>query len=345
MDNNNNDDLDAMFNDDNPTPPEEPTTPPADPAPAEPAKPPAPKPGPQEPKGVVEPPKPGEEQPKPEDGKPGEGEAKKGAPQGQDPNAEGKPAEGQDQPPAPQPPQEPPKPLTREDLRQVINDMQTEQKTSAQALQSMEESVLNAYYPQGLSNVLTDEKTGRELRTPQDVVDVAREQGNEISIEEASQWLMNEQYKLDNQIKEIKDSARGLAETNANFRSGATRVMEIYKPIFDRYPQLQQKIYKSYMKNVKMDSEKDLIISAPDIEDFYRDFMEPYVLAFGHEDRQKPATSAAPAAPGDPAKPTIPDNKQTPEDRMDVGGDGGSSGSDEADPNDPEDSLNHLFKE
>ena len=65
--------------------------------------------------------------------------------------------------------------------------------------------------------MLVDSATGKELRSPQDVVDVS---GGTMSIEEAQQWLLNEQYKLDTNIAKIKDDARNLAETNANFSKG-----------------------------------------------------------------------------------------------------------------------------
>lgn len=225
-----------------------------------------------------------------------------------------------------------PTPLTADDVRSIISDLRTQERDSGKTLDQAEKEILDAYYPQGLSNVLVDEKSGRELRTPQDVVDLS---DGEMTIEEASQWLMNEQYKLDRQIVELKQSARELAETNTNFKQGVTRVLEKYQPIFDKYPQLQRKVYNNYMKTVKMDNEKDLVLSAPDIEDYYADVMEPYVMAFQYQ--QTPSTSAA-------EKPKIPESKQTAADRMDISGDSGS-GAAETDPNDPDSELNKLFGE
>jgi hypothetical protein len=97
------------------------------------------------------------------------------------------------------------------------------------------------------------------------------------------------------------------------------------------------------MKTVKMDNEKDLILSAPDIEDYYAEVMEPYVMAIGYQPQA--AAPTAPAAAATAEAPKIPESKQTAEDRMDVGGDGGSGGDTEADPNDPDASLSKLFGE
>lgn len=250
----------------------------------------------------------------------------------------GEPPVAEDKPAGEEPPKDAPKPLTADEVRSILTEVRTEERDSGKAIAETEQEVLNAYYPQGLSTTLVDEKTGQEIRTPQDVVDLS---GGEMTIEEASSWLMNEQFKLKQQVEEIKQSARELAETNYNFKQGAVRVLEQYKPIFEKYPQLQQKVYKNYMKAVKMDNEKDLVLAAPDIEEYYRDFMEPYVMAFSY---QAPATTTETAPTED--KPKIPESKQTPEDRMDVGGDGGSGGGgSDADPNDPESSLSNLFGE
>lgn len=245
-------------------------------------------------------------------------------------------------------PEEPaPAPLTKEDILAAINDARSEERNSAKEIEEATNDILKQYYPDGLSNVLVDGETGKKLQTPQDVVDAS---GGEMSIEEATKWLMNEQYKLDQNIAKIKDDARNLAETNANFRSGANRVLEKYKDVFEKFPQQQEKVYKAYMKQVKLDSEKDLVLSAPDIEEFYDLFMEPYVLAYSNMQAQQGAqgqASGANQAPASPQadSPQIPDAKPSINDRLDESGDVGISGNDDADPNDPDSSLNKLFGE
>lgn len=231
--------------------------------------------------------------------------------------------------------QEVPKPLTVDDIRSAISDMRNEERTSAKALDTLTDEVLKQYYPDGLSNVLIDQQTGKELRSPQDVVDIS---GGSMTIEEASQWLMNEQYKLDADIARIKDDARSLAETNANFNQGIERVLGKYKDVFARFPEQQQKIYKQYMKQVRIDEKKDLVLSAPDIEEFYDFAMEPYVLAYGNLQAQQNTP------PPQEAKVEIPESKQSMKDRLDESGDGGSKGR-EADPNNADESLKELFGE
>lgn len=236
-------------------------------------------------------------------------------------------------------PEEPPAPLTKQDIQEAIREFRDSERDSTKQVDEFTEEVIKKYYPNGLSNVLVDEKTGKELKTPQDVVDAS---GDSMTIEEATQWLMNEQYKLDKQIAEIKDNARELAEVNANFDSGLNRVLEKYKDVFEKFPQQQQKLYKAYMKQVKMD--KDLVLSAPDIEEFYDLFMEPYVLAFGNmQAQEQPAKPSAPPADSKPPA-QIPNAKPSIEDRLDETGDGGSA-SDDPNPNDPDESLSKLFGE
>lgn len=230
---------------------------------------------------------------------------------------------------------EAPKPLTVDDIRTAISDMRNDERTSAKALDDLTDDILKQYYPDGLSNVLVDQQSGKELRSPQDVVDAS---GGSMTIEEATQWLMNEQYKLDQDINRIKDDARNLAETNANFTDGIQRVLNKYKDVFDKFPDQQQKVYKAYMKQVKMDDKKDLVLSAPDIEEFYDFVMEPYMLAYGNMQANQPPPQPTAEAP------KIPDAKPSVNDRLDESGDGGG-GKHEADPNNADESLKELFGE
>lgn len=265
------------------------------------------------------------------------------APEGEPENPEGEPEEGKD---TPEPEEPAATPLTKEDILSAINDARSEERNSAREIDEATDKILEQYYPDGLSNVLVDGETGKKLQTPQDVVDAS---GGDMSIEEATKWLMNEQYKLDQNIARIKDDARNLAETNANFRSGVDRVLKKYKDVFEKFPQQQEKIYKAYMKQVKLDNEKDLVLAAPDVEEFYDLFMEPYVLAYGNMKAQEPpqgqgSPSQQPGTP-EPDKPQIPDAKPSVDDRLDEPGDVGISGDGEADPNNADDSLNKLFGE
>lgn len=258
------------------------------------------------------------------DGEPAEGDVAK------QPEQEVTPPQGEEKP------EERPAPLTKQDIQEAIRDFRDTERNSTKQLDELTTEVLTKYYPEGLSSVLVDEKSGKELRTPADVVEVT---GGSMSTEEAAQWLMNEQFKLDRQVTEIKDQARQLAETNANFDTGVASVLEKYKDVFAKFPQQQNKIYKAYMKQVKMD--KDLVLSAPDIEEFYDLVMEPYVLAYGNTQLQ-----GAPVQPtSQPTPPVqIPNAPPSIENRLDETGDGGGVNN-EADPNNPDESLNKLFGE
>lgn len=244
----------------------------------------------------------------------------------------------------PEQPTEAAKPLTADEVRTILADIDTQKRDNDKALADAEQDVIKAYYPDGLPTVLIDEGTGKELRSAQDVVDAAAAQGNEMTIDQAAQWLMKEQATFDKNMADIKQSAKDLAETNYNFKQGIIKVTTDYKDIFEKYPALQAKVYNNYMKAVKIDEKKDLVLTAPDIEDYYRDFMEPYVMAFGYQ--PKAAPTAAPAPVATPAAPAIPESKQTAADRMDIGGDAGTGGGDvEVDKNDPEATLNNMFGE
>lgn len=291
---------------------EKPATPPV----AEPAAPPAAAPAPpkvEEPKKDDEPATPPAEPPKKEEATPPADDEKKA-------EEEPKPAPGAAAPTPPETPEEP-KPLTEEGLRNIINDVRAEERTSTQALETTTNEVLEAYYPDGLSNVLVDQATGKELKTPADVVAVTN---GDMTTEEATQWLMNEQYKLDQQVAGIKNDARKIAETTLKFKQDGVEVLRRYEPLFKAYPQVQQKVWKQYHKLVKADAEKGVILSAPDMQEFYDTVLEPYQMAFEHANGTSATNPTTPATPP-PATPGA-------EDRLDEGGDGGPAPVD--DPND-----------
>lgn len=249
--------------------------------------------------------------------------------EGETPPAEDeKKQETEPKPPAPEEqPKEEPKPLTEDSVRSIINEIRTDERNAGQELENTTKEVLDAYYPDGLSNTLVD-TSGRKLETPQDVVEAS---GGEMTTEEAAQWLMNEQYKLDQDVAKIKEDAQRVAETTLKFKKDSIAVLERYEPIFKAYPEVQRKVWSQYEKLVKADEDKGVILSAPDMQEFYDTVLEPYRLAYEYS-QQKPATA--------------PDQSQTPppvpsaEDRMDESGDGGQSQM-----NDPDDFAQQVTKE
>lgn len=244
---------------------------------------------------------------------------------------EEKPEEGGEPAKTPEPASEPetPQPLTKDDLTSIISNLRNEERSSTKELETTAQEVLEAYYPDGLSNTLVDEKSGKELRTPADVVEAS---GGEMSTEEAAQWLMNEQYKLDNQVATIKNDAKKIAETTIKFKRDGIAALEKYEPLFKAYPKLQEKVYAKLMKQVKVDKDKNIILSSPDVMEHYDDYLEPYQQAFEFANN-KPATK--PVEPDTPEPP-----KPSTDDRLDVSGDGGASPVD-----DPTDFAQQVTKE
>jgi hypothetical protein len=232
-----------------------------------------------------------------------------------------KPEEGTKPPETPETPPETPQPLTKDDVTSIIRDLQTSERTSGKELETTTQEVLEAYYPEGLSNTLVDEKSGKELRTPADVVEAS---GGTMSTEEAAQWLMNEQFKLDQQVNQIKTQAKEIAETTVNFKRDSMLVLQKYEPLFKWQPSLQKKAFDLMMKQVKVDEKRGVILSAPDVMDLYDTYLEPYQQAYVFANNQSPTNPTPNPAPAQP--------KPTAEDRMDISGDGGPAPVD--DPND-----------
>ncbi len=226
--------------------------------------------------------------------------------------------------------EEAPKPLTKDDVQEVVSNLLNTERSSSKELETTTQEVLEKYYPDGLSNVLVDEKSGKELHTPQDVVDAS---GGQMSTDQAAQWLMNEQFKLNKQVDNIKNQAKQIAETTLNFKRDSMAVLQKYEPLFKAYPHLQKKSYDLMMKQVKVDKERNVILAAPDVVDLYDTYLEPYQQAYEYSTKQ-PATNPAPPPTPEPPKPST-------EDRLDEPGDGGVGGQ----PDDPNDFAQQVSKE
>lgn len=219
--------------------------------------------------------------------------------------------------PATPPAADEPKPLTEEGVLRLLDKARTEEQNSNKVLRETFDEVLGAYYPEGLSNVLVDQSTGKELRTPQDVVNAS---GGEMSMEDAAQWLLNKQYELDQSIQDIKRQAAQVTETTVNFKRDAMAAVQKYSDLFKAYPDLnlQEKTFNLMMQQVQADVEKGVIIKAPDVMDLYDTYLEPYAKAFEFSQQNPTPPAADPATPPAPATPTI-------NDRLDEGSDGGES--------------------
>ncbi len=240
------------------------------------------------------------------------------------PETPAEPPKAPETPPAPETPQ----PLTKDDVSKVVSDLLNSERNSSKELETTTKEVMEAYYPEGLSNTLVTPE-GKELKTPADVVAAS---GNNMSTEEAAQWLMNEQYKLDSEVAEIKEDAKQIAETTVNFRRDSMTVLQKYEPLFKAYPAIQKKVFDKMMEQVKVDKDKGVILSAPDVMSHYDFYLEPYQKAFEFSTNQ-PATAPTTPPAGEPPKPSA-------EDRMDEGGDGGATA-----PNDPNDFAQQVTKE
>jgi len=243
------------------------------------------------------------------------------------PSDDKKPEEGAEPPkttetpPTPEDKQEAPQPLTKDDVTSIIRDLQTSERTSGKELETTTQEVLEAYIMTMAENETADEKSGKELRTPADVVEAS---GGSMSTEEAAQWLLNEQFKLDQQVAQIKNQAKEIAETIVNFKRDSMLVLQKYEPLFKWQPSLQKKAFDLMMKQVKIDEKRGVILQAPDVMDLYDTYLEPYQQAYVFANNQSPTNPTPPTTPPPP--------KPTAEDRMDISGDGGPAPVD--DPND-----------
>ena len=251
-----------------------------------------------------------------------------------EPDADDKIEEPETTPPEPVTPT----PLTEDNLRSIISDLRREEYQESSRLNEVMKDVQRRYYPDGISRILTDKATGRELRTAQDILELSN--NPELTIEEAERWRLVEQAKLDAQIAEIESSTRNIAEQTIALDRGAKRVQEKYAELFKAYPDLERKVTQQYLKTVNIDQNTKAVLSAPlDIVEYYDTVLEPYRMAF----ETSQAAAQAPAAPQATPPPATAPPKPNKDDRLDEHGDGGISTDDTDDPNDFEAQLKKEF--
>jgi hypothetical protein len=161
----------------------------------------------------------------------------------------------------------------------------------------------------------------------------------DMSMEEATQWLMNEQFKMDQSVAGIQKDAERIAETTINFKRDSVNALRKYEPLFKAYPTLQGKVFDKLMTLVEADEKKGVITKAPDVMDHYDFYLEPYQKAFEYANGQSATNPVpTPAAPAAPTAPVAPKPGQN--DRLDEGGDGGATP-----PDDPNDFAQQVTKE
>lgn len=272
----------------------------------------------------------GAEQPTPESG---EKPTDEGAESAKTPEEKKEEADSKDDKPKDEP-ETPAAPLTKDDVKSVISDFRNEERSLDKALNEATDTVLDAYFPEGLNDKLIDENTGKELRTPQDVVDAT---DGKMGMDQASQWLENEKYKLKQDIKNIKENAEKIAESDMSFRKDALTALKKYDPLFQSEggSKIQEKVWNSFQKQIVMDKTGKFVAKAPDILEYYDDYLEPHRLKF-EQDQQKAATANVNPEPEKAPEPP----KPTKEDRMDINGDGGAS-----EPLADDDFAGHLKRE
>lgn len=223
---------------------------------------------------------------------------------------------------------EQPATLTKEDILAAIREERQQEQSASSEVETATKDVLEEFYPTGLSRVLVDEATGKKLLSPLDVVEAAQAQGSNLTVEEASQWLMNQQYELNKQVDEIENDARKVAENTLSFRKDTVSVVEKYQDVFEKFPHKQKEAYDLLMRQVKLDDKKMFVLNDVDVVGLYDAVLGPYKTAIDYQ-AQKAAET-----PPEPTKPTAAD-------RMDI--DGGTSGADDVD--DPNDFAQQLVKE
>lgn len=227
----------------------------------------------------------------------------------------------------------PPAVLTRDDFKSLLNELRTEERASTKQLDAVKSDIESRYYPNGISRVMVDEKTGLAIRTAQDVLDLA--DNPDLTIEQAESWRLAKQSEWDANVREIEDKIRNIAEQTVALETGTINVMNRYEELFKAAPQLERKLMAQYFKTVSVDKNTNTILSAPvDIEEFFDIALEPYQTAF---EAQKQATTTQQQTTTTP-----PIQKPSKDDRLDEFGDG-AGGSDDDDPDDFEAQLKKEF--
>lgn len=199
---------------------------------------------------------------------------------------------------------EAPKPLTKEDIAELLNERETAVTSHTTQIKEASKQVIEKLYPEGIDKNIYDSE-GKVIKTAQDIVDrglINENTGEAFTYEQAASFMLEAGRKLTENIAELESYAEGIAEKNVSLLEGNKRVMDKWGEMLgkDGKPGTLPKedvatLADTYIKTqLKFDKTNSYITEmAMSPEEFYNIALAPYARFNAQQQRDAEAAETA----------------------------------------------------
>jgi len=197
-------------------------------------------------------------------------------------------------------------PTMAEIARDAIKEADTYRTEMETNRKAYHQEVIDTLYPEGVNRQLMD-ANGKPINGVSDLKKLVNPETNEyFTSEEAGEYLLDAQQKLNKELAEFDGGIDKIVDTNISLFDGAKRINAEYGELIKALPQEAQKIKDAYMKTqLVLHPKTGIIIGAKmPIEEFYELAFAPYkkvaeqleLKAQGENDAKAKAAADAVAA-------------------------------------------------
>lgn len=188
-------------------------------------------------------------------------------------------------------------PLSKDSIKEALRELNAEDKARTSELGTLKNEVIEALYPEGLDRQLRD-SDGDPITGIEDLTKLVNPATNEyFTDEEAGQWLLSNQQKLNRDIENIEKYAAEVADTHIALRDGTERVKEVYGEFLEKNPDIADELMSAYDATLVKDEKSKLIIKAPvDVVTFYSVALKGHMAAVSKQAEEAAVADAAKAA-------------------------------------------------
>jgi len=166
---------------------------------------------------------------------------------------------------------------TKDDIKEALREMEQEKELSAENRNELRSEVIKEMFPDGIDKKLYD-SAGDEIKGIDDVTKLINPKtGDYFTDEEAAQWLMDSNKKLNDDVAQLEAYADEIVDTNISLKDGADRVAELYGDVLEQFPEVADKLLDAYSRTLQKDEKTGIITKAPvDVVEFYAMALAPY---------------------------------------------------------------------
>lgn len=168
--------------------------------------------------------------------------------------------------------------VPKEAIKEALRELNVETTEASTKRDALKQEVIEKLFPEGIDTQLRD-SDGDPITGIEDLKKLENPKTGELfTDEEAAQWLLSAQQKLNKDREEIENYAVQVAETYLEVQQGAERVQKVYGEILEKDPELADRLVAAYDRTLIKDPKTNIILKAPlDVVEFYEVALSAHV--------------------------------------------------------------------